>query len=77
MMTHRTLNRAGLLAFVACLMLVWTASADDHGNDIATATPITLDSTTAGAPVIGLIFGQAGLIAGASLEGTKYTRIIP
>ena len=28
-------------------------------------------------PVIAVIFGQAGLIAGASLEGTKYNRIIP
>jgi hypothetical protein len=28
-------------------------------------------------PVVGLIFGQQGLIAGASLAGVKYTRIIP
>jgi lipid-binding SYLF domain-containing protein len=28
-------------------------------------------------PVIGLIFGQQGLIAGATLAGVKYTRIIP
>ena len=28
-------------------------------------------------PVIGLVFGQQGLIAGASLAGVKYTRIIP
>ena len=28
-------------------------------------------------PVIALVFGQQGLIAGASLAGIKYTRIIP
>ncbi|MDF2139906.1 YSC84-related protein [Paenirhodobacter sp. CAU 1674] len=38
---------------------------------------IGADTTTSTAPVIALVFGQAGLIAGASLAGTKYTRIIP
>lgn len=28
-------------------------------------------------PVIALVFGQSGLIAGATLAGVKYTRIIP
>ncbi|MEY4982237.1 MAG: hypothetical protein RIR62_503, partial [Pseudomonadota bacterium] len=28
-------------------------------------------------PVVALVFGQQGLIAGASLAGVKYTRIIP
>jgi lipid-binding SYLF domain-containing protein len=36
-----------------------------------------VDTTTTTAPVIALVFGQAGFIAGASLDGTKYTRIIP
>ncbi|TDL84108.1 twin-arginine translocation pathway signal [Palleronia sediminis] len=55
----------------------WEAGADieyaysDRGGNL-TATTITATS-----PVIGLIFGQAGLLAGASLDGTKYTRIIP
>lgn len=35
------------------------------------------DTITAQLPVKALIFGQAGLMAGASIEGTKYTRIIP
>lgn len=35
------------------------------------------DTVTTLTPVIGAVFGQSGLIAGASLEGTKYTRIIP
>ncbi len=36
-----------------------------------------IDTTTTTAPVIALVFGQAGFIAGATLDGTKYTRIIP
>ena len=55
----------------------WAVGADaryalpDRGGAIGAAT------TTSLAPVIALVFGQAGLIAGATLEGTKYTRIIP
>lgn len=46
------------------------AVANDGGN-------LRADTTTALSPVIAVIFGQAGLIAGASIEGNKYTRIIP
>ena len=55
----------------------WAAGADikyavnDRGGDL------TADTTTVLAPVIAVVFGQAGLIAGASVAGTKYTRIIP
>ncbi len=55
----------------------WAAGADleyavsDQGGDVST------DTTTALSPVIAVIFGQAGLHIGATLEGTKYTRIIP
>jgi lipid-binding SYLF domain-containing protein len=35
------------------------------------------DSITTTTPVVAVVFGQAGLIVGATLEGTKYTRIIP
>ena len=35
------------------------------------------DSVTVLTPVIGTVFGQSGLLAGASIEGTKYSRIIP
>ena len=54
----------------------WAASADlryatpDEGATIGKAT-------TEIEPVIALVFGQQGLIAGASLAGVKYTRIIP
>ncbi|MBM3614318.1 MAG: twin-arginine translocation pathway signal [Alphaproteobacteria bacterium] len=54
----------------------WAASAD-----IRYATPQEGASigkeTTEIDPVVGLIFGQQGLIAGASLAGVKYSRIIP
>ncbi|MGO4914839.1 YSC84-related protein [Pseudogemmobacter sp. W21_MBD1_M6] len=55
----------------------WAAGADmeyainDQGGNISAET------TTALAPVIAVVFGQAGLIVGATLEGTKYNRIIP
>jgi len=46
------------------------AVADDGGN-------LGIDTTTLTDPVIALVYGQAGLIIGATLEGTRYTRIIP
>ncbi len=55
----------------------WTAGADleyvirDEGN------ALTADTNTLTAPVIAAVFGQAGLRVGATLEGAKYTRIIP
>ncbi len=54
----------------------WAASADlryatpDEGASIG-------KQTTELAPVIALVYGQQGFIAGATLAGTKYTRIIP
>jgi lipid-binding SYLF domain-containing protein len=55
----------------------WSVGADaeyavnDRGGNLSA------DIVTATTPVIALVFGQAGLIVGATLEGTKYTRIIP
>ena len=55
----------------------WAAGAEleyvarDQGGNLSAAT------TTQLAPVIAVIFGQAGLLVGATLEGTKYNRIIP
>ena len=54
----------------------WAAGADvtyatpEQGGSLGT-------STTEIQPVIGMIFGQQGLIAGATLAGVKYSRIIP
>jgi lipid-binding SYLF domain-containing protein len=41
------------------------------GGNIGTDTNALLS------PVVAIVFGQAGLIAGATLEGQRYTRIIP
>lgn len=55
----------------------WVAGADvgyvfnDQGENLRA------DTTTANTPVLAVIFGQAGAMVGASLEGMKYTRIIP
>ena len=55
----------------------WAAGGDieyvisDEGEGLAA------DTTTALSPVIAVVFGRAGLRIGATLEGTKYTRIIP
>lgn len=55
----------------------WSAGADleyavnDQAGNLSAKTLTAMD------PIIAIVFGQAGLIIGASLEGTKYTRIIP
>jgi lipid-binding SYLF domain-containing protein len=55
----------------------WVAGADveyvfnDQGGNLRA------DTTTTTAPVVAVVFGQAGALAGVSLEGMKYTRIIP
>ncbi|MBK5934101.1 Las17-binding protein actin regulator [Rhodovulum imhoffii] len=57
--------------------LGWSAGADmeyalpDRGGNLSAETLTALD------PIVAVVFGQAGLIFGATLEGTKYTRIIP
>jgi lipid-binding SYLF domain-containing protein len=55
----------------------WVAGAD-LTYAVSTATGgVTTDTTTLLTPVVALVFGQAGLIAGATIEGQKYTRILP
>lgn len=55
----------------------WAAGADlvyvlnDRGDSMAA------DTNTLRSPILAAVFGQAGIYAGASLEGAKYTRIIP
>ena len=55
----------------------WAAGAgleyviQNEGNALAA------DTNTLTSPILAAIFGQAGLRIGATLEGTKYTRIIP
>lgn len=55
----------------------WAAGADleyvvnDQGDSLAA------DTNTLTSPILAAVFGQAGLRVGATLEGSKYTRIIP
>lgn len=55
----------------------WEASADAEFVLSDQAHYAMADTTTTFHPVIALIFAQAGISAGATLKGTKYTRIIP
>lgn len=55
----------------------WAAGAEAEYVLNENGENISAETTTALSPVIALIFGQAGLGLGATLQGTKYTRIIP
>lgn len=55
----------------------WTAGADLKYATPSEGRTLATDTTALLTPVIAVVFGQAGLLAGASLEGAKYTRIIP
>jgi lipid-binding SYLF domain-containing protein len=54
----------------------WAVGADAFYATPEQAGSIGKESTEID-PVVALVFGQSGLIAGVSLEGAKYTRIIP
>lgn len=55
----------------------WSAGANLEYAVKDRAENISADTTTALSPVVAVVFGQAGLIAGATIGGTKYSRIIP
>jgi lipid-binding SYLF domain-containing protein len=55
----------------------WSVGADAEYALIDKGENLSADTTTALSPVIAFVFGQAGLIVGATLEGSKYNRIIP
>ena len=55
----------------------WSMGADAEYALIDQGGNLSADTVTALDPVIAFVFGQAGVIAGATLEGTKYRRIIP
>lgn len=55
----------------------WAASADVEYATLTGGETLKAETTTSLAPIIAVIFAQAGLRAGATLEGVKYTRIIP
>ncbi|NNJ67950.1 MAG: twin-arginine translocation pathway signal [Boseongicola sp.] len=55
----------------------WAAGADVEYAVNDRGANLSAETTTALSPVIAVVFGQAGLLAGATVEGTKYSRIIP
>ena len=55
----------------------WTLGADARYAVANDTGNLGVDTTTALTPVIAVVFGQSGLIAGAQVEGNKYNRIIP
>lgn len=55
----------------------WVAEADAYYAIPRGGVAMGADTVTAQHPVVALIFGQAGLMAGASIAGTKYSRIVP
>ncbi|MEQ6203877.1 YSC84-related protein [Sulfitobacter sp. HNIBRBA2951] len=55
----------------------WAAGADVEYVISDRGDSVNADTTTVLSPVLAVIFGRAGLRLGATLEGSKYTRIIP
>ncbi|WP_123791748.1 YSC84-related protein [Pacificibacter maritimus] len=55
----------------------WAAGADIEYALNNRGENLSAETTTSRSPVIAVVFGQAGLIAGATVEGIKYSRIIP
>jgi len=55
----------------------WAASADIEYAVSNNSEMFRAETTTTLSPVIAVVFGQTGLRLGATLEGSKYTRIIP
>jgi lipid-binding SYLF domain-containing protein len=55
----------------------WAAGADIEYALQDRGVTLRAETTTSLAPVIAVVFAQAGFRAGATIEGTKYTRIIP
>ncbi len=55
----------------------WVAGADVEYVFNDQGANLRADTVTTTAPVVAVVFGQAGALVGASLEGQKYTRIIP
>jgi lipid-binding SYLF domain-containing protein len=55
----------------------WSAGANIEYAYKARGEALIANTATTGASVVAVVFGQAGLKIGATLDGTKYTRIIP
>ncbi|MBK0400202.1 twin-arginine translocation pathway signal [Limibaculum sp. M0105] len=54
----------------------WEAGADAEVTFPSAGMNVGTDTTTAQKPIVAFVFGQDGLLLGASLEGAKYSRIV-
>jgi len=54
----------------------WQVGADAEYVFKDKGDSLSVDTTQLRSPVIAVIYGRAGLIVGATLEGTKYSRVI-
>ena len=55
----------------------WALSGDAEYTWQGRGENLRAETTTVLAPIIAVIFGQSGMKVGVSLEGQKYSRIIP
>ena len=55
----------------------WAAGGDIEYVISDKGDGVSAETTTALSPVLAAVFGRAGLRIGATLQGTKYSRIIP
>ncbi|MDS9467654.1 YSC84-related protein [Paracoccus sp. MBLB3053] len=55
----------------------WVAEADAYYALPTRGLSLGTDTITAQQPVVAMVFGQSGLMAGAAIAGTKYNRVIP
>jgi lipid-binding SYLF domain-containing protein len=53
----------------------WQAGVDGTVALIKIGAEGSIDTTTLKQPIVGFVFGQKGLMAGVSLEGSKFTRL--
>lgn len=53
----------------------WEAGADAEVTILDTGFNVGVDSTKTQQPVVAIVFGQSGVLLGASLQGAKYSKI--
>lgn len=53
----------------------WAAGADVDATFLGDGESLSTNTATAMSPVVGIVFGQAGIRLGATIEGTKYSRM--
>ena len=53
----------------------WEAGVDGSVAVLQTGASGEIDTTNISAPVVGFAFGEQGLMADASIEGSKYTKL--